>query len=355
MKKYIIILLCIAGASAKAQTTTTAVPFLRISPDARAGGMGNVGLATTADPSSIFYNAAKTPFGATTDGVSANYSPWLRNIAPDMYLASISGYHQLDNVQAIQAGIRYFNLGSTDYKDNSGQYLGSFKPSEFSVDLGYSRKLSDNAALAVGFSYINSNLIGNSQVSGTKTGQAVAANISYYFHQEGGWSFGAAATNLGTKVSYEKTGGQSYFIPANLGIGANYEFLADDLNHFNFSLDLNKSLVPANSNNVDSTSITGYNNKSVVGSWFSSFGDGLKSITVAVGAEYWYNNIFALRTGYYYEDQSQGNRKYLSTGASVRYQSMIFNFSYIVPSGGIDGNPLANTLNFGLTFELSGK
>jgi hypothetical protein len=345
---------------------TTAVPMLRISADARTGGMGDASLAIAPDVNSVFTNLAKMPFMENKSGIGLTYSPWLKDIGvSDVYLMSFAGYYKLDDDQAISTSIRYFNLGSIQFVDYSGNPLASQNPREFSWDVGYSRKLSDKMGIGLALRYINSDLasgdVNNSGVN-YKTGQSVAGDISLYYNnvrkETGGWAFGLAVTNLGTKIAYTNDATEKNYIPANLGIGAAYTKVFDEYNKITFALDANKLLVPTPPANFTDSSLEAYNSKGLVSSWFSSFGgesfsNQLKLIQASFGAEYWYNSQFALRAGYYYEDESQGDLQYVSLGIGLKYQAYGFNFSYLVPSGsGTTRNPLSNTIRFGVLFDL---
>jgi Type IX secretion system protein PorV len=370
-QKYILIIFFILILPARdvfAQNTktinvvTTAVPFLRISPDARASGMGGVGIAISPDANASFWNIGKIPFIDSRGGIIANYSPWLREWANDMYLASLAGYYHLNEEQSIHGSVTYFNPGDLQFSDYNGNHLQSYHPKEFGIDLGYSRKLSDKLGVGLGLKYIYSNLADEGAGEDYKTGNAIAADLGIYYDNKktngDGWSFGAALANLGSKISYISGASQKDFIPANLGLGASYSKVLNEQNKVIIGLDVNKLLVPTAPG--DSTQLAAYRNKSVVGSWFSSFGDApggfreeLREFQVSVGVEYWYNNQFALRAGYFFEDKTKGDRKYFSAGASVKYDMLTFNFSYLAPSGnGTDRNPLSNSLQFGLLFDL---
>lgn len=344
---------------------TTAVPFLRITPDAVANGMGGVGIATGPDVNAIYWNQAKLPFTKSKGAITANYSPWLKEWSSDMYLASLAGYYKISDEEAIYGAIQYFNPGNLQFTDNNGNHLQSYKPNEFGVNVGYSRKLSERIGLSLGIKYIRSDLArGVQNGQSFKPGNAVAGDLGLYYDlrdkEENGWSFGATLSNLGTKISYSKNGNDNNFIPANLGLGISYSRVINDQNKILFGLDVNKLLVPTPPNAGDSQALVSYQNKTVVGSWFSSFGDApggfkeeLKEFQVSIGAEYWYNDQFAIRAGYFYEDKTKGDRKYFTAGASVRYNHVTLNFSYLVPSGnGINKNPLANSLQFGLSFRF---
>ncbi|HEV8284654.1 MAG TPA: type IX secretion system outer membrane channel protein PorV [Chitinophagaceae bacterium] len=349
---------------------TTAVPFLRISPDARSGGMGDVGVAMSPDPYSIFWNNAKTAFNQSKGMIGATYTPWLRDLGlNDVFLANVAGYYKFAEDQAISGSLRYFSLGDIQFTDNLGNDLQIYRPKEFGVDIGYSRKLSEKMGVGVSLRYIYSNLAGNfaSGSSTYKPGSAVAGDISFYYDGKNGvgsgWSFGAAATNLGSKIAYTDNADQKDFIPANLGLGTGYTKVIDEQNKISFGLDINKLLVPTPPNDGDPTAIEAYRKKSVVGSWFSSFGDApggfseeLKEFQVSLGAEYWYNNQFAFRAGYFYENKYKGNRRYFTMGVSVQYNIFTLHFSYLLPSGsGVNRNPLSNTLRFSLLFDLDNE
>lgn len=349
---------------------TTSVPFLRISPDARAGAMGDLGIATNPDANSSFYNLAKTPFTTTNSAIAATYTPWLKDLGlNDVYLLSATGYHKLDETQALSASIRYFSLGNITFTDFLGNVMQDTRPREMGIDVGYSRKLSDRLGLGIALRYIHSNLVGNYAGGQYKAGNAVAGDVSIFYtaqNDEGqGWNLGATLTNLGTKIGYTSDASQKDYIPANLSIGTAYTHVFDEQNKIMLGLDLHKLLVPTppvatGDPNVDQQLINDYRNKSVLSSWFSSFGDAnggfseeLKEFTASVGAEYSYDDLFFVRTGYFYEDKNKGNRKFFSVGVGLKYNFVGLNFSYLVPSGsGINRNPLSNTLRLGVVFDL---
>ncbi len=371
----VILIFCGTLSAVKAQVqplnvVTTAVPFLRISPDARSGGMGDVGLATSADASSSFWNMGKVAFNQSKGGIMATYTPWLKDLVNDVYLASLAGYYKLDDNQAFSASLRYFSLGNIQFTDNQGNDFGSFRPREFGIDVGYSRRLSSKMGVGIALKYINSNLAGGVSVGSTtyKTGNSVAADLGFYYdgkNQAGnGWAFGAAMTNLGSKIDYTTNATQKDFIPANLGIGTSFTHKYNASNQLSFGLDINKLLVPTPPADPATTQqLADYRSKSVIGSWFSSFGDApggfkeeLKEFQVSFGGEYWYNNQFALRAGYFYENKTKGNRRYFTTGIGVKYNIFGFNFSYLLPAGnGVNRNPLSNTLRFSVIFDMNGK
>ena len=291
----------VTSAQEQINVVTTAVPFLRISPDARSGGMGDVGLATSPDASSVFWNLGKVAFNESKSGLVATYTPWLKDLVNDVYLASLAGYYKFDDNQAISGSLRYFSLGNIQFTDNLGNNWGSARPREFSIDFGYSRKLSDKAGLGVGLKYINSNLTGGGVTNGSttyKAGTAVAGDIAFYYdgkdQQGDGWAFGVAMTNLGSKIDYTSNASQKDFIPANLGLGTSYTKNFNEQNKIQIGLDINKLMVPTPPTDLsDPNAITNYRSKSVISSWFSSFGDApggfseeLKEFQVSVGGEY---------------------------------------------------------------------
>ena len=379
MKKVILkltafVMLTGATVSVSAQTAnpinvvTTAVPFLRISPDARSGGMGDVGVATIPDANSIFWNLSKIPFAKSNSQIALTYTPWLKALdLNDVYLVSAAGYYQLDDQQAISGSLRYFSLGNIQFTDNLGNALQQYRPREFSVDAGYSRKLSEKLGIGIALRYINSNLASGQSASGSsyKTGSAVAGDISLFNNgSEGGsvsgLNWGVAITNLGSKIGYTNDATEKDFIPANLGLGVAYVNVFDEDNKVTFGLDVNKLLVPTPPALGDSAGLANYHNKGVVSSWFSSFGDApggfkeeLKEFQISVGAEYMYMDQFAFRAGYFYENPTKGDRKYFTVGAGLNYNMFGLNFSYLIPSGkGINQNPFSNTLRFSLVFNL---
>ena len=368
-----ILILVGATQSSRAQdpinVVTTAVPFLRISPDARSAGMGEVALATSPDANSSFWNLAKIPYNTSNGGISLSYTPWLKDILSDVYLAAAAGYYKFDDQQAISGSLRYFSLGNIQFTDNLGNDLNTFRPREFGIDVGYSRKLSEKSGIGVGLKYIYSNLAqGPAAGNNYKAASAVAGDLAYYYQGHNdvgqGWAFGAVLSNLGSKISYTDNADQKDYIPANLGLGTTYKRVFNSANSLTFGVDLNKLLVPTPpADPATPQQLEDYRSKSVMSSWFSSFGDApggfseeIKEFQLSLGAEYWYNNQFALRGGYFYEDKTKGNRRYFTMGVGIKYQSFGLDFSYLLPSGsGVDRNPLSNTLRFSLHFSFDGE
>ena len=267
--------------------------------------------------------------------------------------------------EAISSSLRYFSLGNIQFTDNLGNDLSSFRPREFAFDAGYSRKLSENLSIGIALRYINSNLASGT-INGVsyKAGSSVAGDLSLFHtgikENGSGLNYGITLSNLGTKISYTSDATQKDYIPANLGLGVAYTKTIDETSKITFGLDIHKLLVPTPPAVGDSAGLVAYRNKGVVGSWFSSFGDApggfseeLKEFQASLGGEFWYQNQFALRAGYFYENPSKGNRKYFTLGAGLKYNTFGLNFSYLLPSGnGVNRNPLSNTLRFSLVFDL---
>jgi len=333
---------------------TTAVPFLRINPDARSGGMGELGIATQPDAQSALFNLAKTPFTEARSAVGFNYTPWLADIAPGMYLLEASGYHRFDTLQALSATVRYFSLGDVHVIDYSGSQLQTAHPREYSVDLGYSRKLSDRLGVGIAFRYISSTLAtGNINGSNYQTGKAFSGDLSLYYNGQvadgQGFTAGLSLTNLGTKIGYTNDAGGKDYLPASLGLGLTYTVAPDEDNRILLGVDAAKLLVPATP--ADSTGLSEYESYSVSDSWTRSFSN--SAYRFSFGAEYTYLSTFSARAGYYYETQEEGGMHYLTAGLGLKYSIIGLNFSYIAPEGnGATRNPISNTLKFGVVFNL---
>jgi hypothetical protein len=334
----------------------TAVPFLTITPDSRSGALGDAGVALSPDVNANFWNPSKLAFIEDNNEISLSYSPWLRNLVPDITLSYLSFAHKIDDRNSIGASLRYFDIGTVALTDGSGNSLGNFTPSEFSVDGSFARKFGDDFSLGLTLRYIHSNLANGSASSpeqGVKAGNAIAADISYYYKKETQqfgddalFSFGADVSNIGSKISYS-VDGPSYYLPTNLKVGAADTWNLDDYSKLTFTLDLNKLLVPT-SPNAD---------VSVPAGIFQSFSDSpvseeFKEIYYSTGLEYWYNNVFALRAGYYYQNPATGGRQYLTLGIGLHYQEYAFDFSYLAASQ--QNSPLANTLRFTLSANFGG-
>lgn len=355
-------------------TIITAVPFLRITPDARSGAMGDVGLGISADANSIHLNASKLAFAEEDAGISATYTPWLRALGlTDVYLAYLAGYTKLDDLEAIGGSIRYFSLGSIDFTDEQGQSLGQGKPNEFEIAAAYARQFSPKFSAALTLKYIYSNLAAGQQLEGTtiEAGNAFAGDLSFTYRTpiklneyKTNLTVAAAISNIGTKITYTRSVNKD-FIPANFGLGAAWDLDFDEFNRFTFAFDLNKLLVPtpcigdAAECDIDADGVRDHKQQSVISAIFGSFGDApgggaeeLRELTYSIGMEYWYDKQFAVRAGYYTEDATKGNRQYLTLGLGIKYNIFGLNFSYLVPTGNAQRSPLDNTLRFSLLFDF---
>jgi hypothetical protein len=332
--------------------TTTAVPFLRISPDARSGGIGDAGIALSPDANSVFYNQAKIPFANNKSGIAATYTPWLKEVADNMYLGTLAGYHQLDELQAVSASLRYFNAGDITMVDYNGNKLQTVRPREYAFDLGYSRKLSGKFGIGAALRYISSKLaVGNLNGTNYKAGNAFAADLSVFYNgvdnNKRGWTAGLSLSNLGSKIGYTDDASNKDFLPASLGIGAAYTEVWNEDNKMTFALQADKLLVPKIPETAEA--MPAYRDKSIVSSWFDSFDNG--AMQLAFGAEYGFKEQLYLRIGYNSKSYSYGNWQYVTAGAGIRFNMATVNFSYLVPTGDkVNRNPLSNTVRLGLVF-----
>lgn len=353
-------------------TIISAVPFLRIVPDARSAAMGDGGLATSADANSMHHNASKLAFIDSDLGLAASYSPWLRSLGlQDVYMAYLAGYKRLDEFQTLGASLRYFSLGDLQFTDINGGSLGVGRPNEFEIAVAYARKLSENFSAGLTGKFIYSNLAGGQQIDNIDivAATAGAVDISFTYQKplnNGNLRIGTAFTNIGSKVSYTKSEFKD-FIPGNFGIGGALELDLDEYNQLTFILDINKLLVPTPIDDTDSSydansnGFPDYREKSLFEGIFGSFGDApggfkeeLREIMYSVGVEYWYNKQFAFRAGYYYEHPTKGNRQFLTAGIGLKYNVFGLNVSYLVPTSN-QRSPLDNTLRFTLVFHLDEK
>ena len=349
---------------------TTGVTSLSITPDARGASMGDLGAATDADVNSQFWNPSKYAFAYSSAGVSLSYTPWLRKIVNDIYLANLSGYYKIgsgDN-QAVSASLRYFSLGEVMATDGDGAMLSTINPFEMSVDLGYSRKLSEKFSMGVVLRYIYSDLGYSDMNTGDQTSSASAfsADLSGYYttfpvigRNECQWSLGFNVSNIGSKVSYNK-GNDPAYLPANLKLGTAFTFPLADYNNLTLAFDANKMLVPAKPRLADYEDNLAYDDalqewkdKSSISGIFDSFSDNFaKRITYSVGAEYAYNQQFFLRGGYYYESKYAGNRQYFGLGAGFSLNVIKIDASYMIATA--QNSPLDQTLRFTLSFDMDG-
>jgi hypothetical protein len=360
---------------------TTAVPFLLISPDAREGGMGDAGAASSPDVNAVHWNPSKLAFINDQLGVDVSYTPWLRQLVPDINLAYLSWFYKLKGQQTIGGSLRYFSLGNIEFTDNNGVTIGNFNPNEYALDFSYARKLSDNLSVAMSARYIYSNLTGATAVAGTYThpGRSLGVDLSTYYQtkdlQLGSKkclvAAGLCISNIGPKISYSNTA-TSDFLPINLRIGPSFTVNLDEYNKLTFLFDLNKLLVPTppvyllNKSGSDSIGLNGSPvilagkdpNVSVPQGMFQSFDDAPGGLTEEIheidasgGLEYWYDNQFAFRAGFFYESVTKGGRQYITMGAGFRLKVLIIDAAYLIPIS--QQNPLQNTLRLTLGFTFN--
>jgi len=359
-------------------TITTAVPFVGIGPDARSGGMGELGAATEPDANSMHWNSAKYAFIDKKFGFSVSYSPWLKKLVPDINLAYLTGYAKIDDRSAVAGSLKFFSLGEIAFTDITGFNYMNVRPSEFSLDGAYSRKFSQKISGAVAARFIYSNLTAGQEVEGTttKAGTSVAADVAFFYTtdlsvpwlESSKLALGATITNIGSKMSYSNDDLNKDFIPTNLRLGPSWLLNLDEFNSFRFSLELNKLLVPTPPILYpDSTDDAGNyviydgmdDNVSVPKGMYQSFYDApggfseeLKEFIWIVGAEYWYAKQFSVRGGYFHESTMKGGRQFFTLGVGLRYNVFGLDFSYLIPTE--QQNPLANTLRFTLVFDFDG-
>lgn len=358
------------------RVVTTSVPFLIISPDSRSGAMGDVGVSTTVDPFSMYWNPAKLAFLEDDDQIlSISYNPLLSRLVPDINMTYVTYNQKLNNNQAFGIGFRYFTLGEIQFTDENNQNLFLAEPNEFAIDAGYSLKFSENLSGAIALRYIYSNLTQGQQLVGgiqTQAGQAFAADISAYYlgneiplegGQTGRFTAGLNISNIGNKIRYTETG-RADFIPTNLRLGGGFIWGLDEYNQLRFHLELNKLLVPTPPvRDINDSILAGKDDDvNVIRGIFQSFNDApggfteeLQEFIINTGVEFLYDNTFAIRGGYQYEHESKGGRKYFTVGFGLRYSMLSFDFSYLIPQSAIVRSPLENTLRFSLAFNFNSK
>ena len=385
------------GQSVSPNVITTAVPFVSISPDARGGALGDGGVATDADVYSMHYNPAKYVYLEDKFAAGLGYSPWLRNLVKDMNLAYLALAYKINDRSSVAGTLRYFNCGKIEFRDINNTSLGEYRPNEWALDATYSRMLGDYLSGAVAGRFIYSDLTQN-QGDHSRPGISVAADVAVYYKRPVEWfssmdadfSWGAAITNIGSKITYNGVSDQRFFIPTTLRAGAGLKLELDEYNSLAFTADFSKLLVPtppiierdANGNpimNDDGTYkiLHGMDNHvSVVQGMIQSFYDApgygynsnselvqigkfyeeLCEINIGAGVEYWYNNVFAVRAGYFNETALKGNRKFVTLGAALKYNVFGLDVSYLIPINTVAGsNPLENTLRFNLTYSMGKK
>lgn len=377
----------IVGKQYAPNVITTAVPFISISPDARGGSMGDCGVASNPDVYSMHYNPAKYVYLPDKFSIGLGYSPWLRNLVSDMNLAYLAGAYKINERSSVAATLRYFSAGNINFRDEQNNDLGTYSPNEWAIDATYSRMLGDYLSGAVAGRFIYSDLT-QGQANDAKPGISVAADVAVYYKKPVEWfsnmdadfAWGASITNIGSKISYRGTALKKDFIPTTLRAGVCLDMHLDEYNSLAFTADLSKLLVPTPPaiDVAADTIIAGYDNdvSTVVGmiqsfydapgmgynyntgEWerYGKFYEELCEINFGVGVEYWYNNIFSVRAGYFNETAMKGNRKYVTLGAALKYSVFGLDVSYLIPVNAVVGsNPLEKTLRFNLTYSMGAK
>jgi hypothetical protein len=377
MKKFILIFIGFVTSNTFAQerTITTGVPFLQIAADARAAGMGDIGVATSPDTYSQQWNPAKYAFATDKQGFSVSYTPYLTDIVNDISLGQLTYYNRFNERSAFAGSIRYFGLGEIELRENATDIARLVSPNEFSLDGSYSLQLSDKFAMAVAARYIRSNLKVASDNVDASAASTFSVDIAGYYQSEetaysnfnGRWRGGFNIQNLGPKISYDNDEFNNNFLPANLKIGGGFDFILDEYNKIGVNVEFNKLLVPTPQ--YESTDTTAekiqkredYRRTGWVSGIFKSFGDApggfseeLKEVTYGLGAEYEYQDSFSLRTGYFNESDEKGARKFFSLGAGFKYNVVKVDVSYLFSASKVK-NPLENTLRFSLTFNFGDK
>lgn len=349
----------IIGQDSTNRVITTAVPFLGITPDSRAAGMGDAGVATSADANSAYWNAAKLAFIEQSYGVSGSYTPWLGKIINDMSIFYLSGFYKISREQTVAASMKYFDLGEIQFNKGPLQedILGRYNPREFAFDVTYSRMLTEYFSIGGAIRYIHSNLTGAGLAGtvDTKPGNSVAVDMGVFYTKpmvasNSNLSLGAAITNLGSKLSYSNAD-FSDFIPINLRLGSAYQMELDANNNIAFAVDVNKLLVPS----------PGSSDEPLLSGIFGSFSDArggfneeIHEFTLSMGTEYWYRNMIAGRAGYFLEAKDKGNRKYLTAGVGIRYEKFGLDVAYLVPTNKRE-LALAETIRFTIMMVFEKK
>ncbi|MFV8322791.1 type IX secretion system outer membrane channel protein PorV [Flavobacterium sp. LB3P21] len=377
-----IFLFVISFTKAQDRVINPGVPFLLVAADARAAGMADVGVATSADAFSQQWNPAKYAFATDQKGFSISYTPYLTDLVNDISLGQLTYYQKLDDRSAFAGSLRYFGLGDIELRQ-TGDPNESFpivSPNEFAIDGSYSLKLSEKFSMAIAGRFINSNLKVASDNNDASSASTFSVDVAGFYQSEeiaynefnGRWRAGFNIQNLGPKISYDNDDFNNNFIPANLKIGTGFDFILDDYNKVALNVEFNKLLVPTPQDpdlNGDGTVTNEENNQNnqnyrAIG-WtsgvFKSFGDApdgfseeLKEVTYSVGAEYLYQDSFAMRLGYFHESPLKGARQFLSLGAGFKYNVVKVDVSYLFSASKVK-NPLENTLRFSLTFNFGDK
>lgn len=363
---------------------SSAVPFLTIAPDIRSAALGDAGVALSPDGNAAHWNGARLAFIENASyGASVSYTPWLKRLINDMSLSYVSGYYRLSKEETIALSLTYFNLGKMIFRDNNGEQIGNeFNPKEYAIGATYARKLSDKLGLALSLKYIRSNLAGNTAInngsSQTKPGNSAAADIGVFYKTDftvSGknvkWNLGANISELGAKISYTNND-RAEFLPTNLRLGTAFTTDIDEYNAITLTFDANKLMVPTppiyavNSSGEQLYDADGNRviydgkdpNRSFMSGVLGSFSDApggfkeeMQEVMLSTGVEYWYDQVFAVRGGYFHENGNKGGRQYYTLGFGLKYQVFAFDFAYLIPK--TKNNPLQNTLRFGLSFNFA--
>ncbi|MBZ9629411.1 type IX secretion system outer membrane channel protein PorV [Salegentibacter sp. LM13S] len=348
---------------------TTAVPFLLVAADARAAGMGDQGVATSADVFSQQWNPAKYAFAASEHGIGVSYTPYLSDIVSDIFLGNISYYHRINGRSAVASSLRYFSLGSIERRASFEQAPLVVNPNELTFDVSYSLRLSDNLSMAVAGRYLHSDLglqdeedLGAANSFGVDVAAYYQSNQMVFSNFNGVWKAGANISNIGPKMKYEDAG-QENFIPTNFKVGTGFDFIFDIENRLGAYVEFNKLLVPTprdfnNDGEIDAEDDAEYNDIGAIEGIFTSWGDApggfgeeLREVTWALGAEYMYREAFAFRAGYFSESLTKGSRRFASFGAGFKYEQVNIDISYLFSTSPVP-SPLEGTLRFGLTFNF---
>ena len=373
MKKLLIFTLIAFVYKVSAQedrVITTAVPFLTIAADARAAGMGDIGVATSVDAFSQQWNPAKFAFAERKIGIGVSYTPYLESIITDIALLNGSFYSKINDRSAFAASIRFFTLGEIELRQFANDPGTTAEPNELAIDGSYALKLSEQFSMAVTGRFISSNLQLQDIGGNSQAGNSFAVDISGFYRSreiaynsfDGRWRAGFNISNLGGKIQYDE-GGQENFLPTNLGFGAGFDFILDQDNVLAITTEFNKLLVPTprdfdGDGDVDALDNEEYQDISFLNGVFESFGDApdgfseeLKEFTWALGAEYKYQDAFMVRTGYFNESEEKGSRQFFTLGAGFKFKAAQIDLSYLFSTSQVR-NPLENTLRFSLTFSL---
>ncbi len=348
---------------------TTGVPFILIAADPRSAGMGDIGVVTSSDAFSQQWNPAKYAFSLSKQGVGVTYTPYLNKLVNDIFLGNVTYYNRLSEQSAVAASFRYFSQGEIELRQTPDETPLIVKPNELLFDISYSLRLSERFSMAVAGRYIRSDLKLQTSIADASAASSVAVDVAGYYQSEeipyndfdGRWRLGFNISNIGPKLKYDEVGSESN-LPTNLALGGGFDFILDEYNKVGVSAQVNKLLVPTPSDSNNDGLINSeddYYNENFFSGMISSFGDApdgfseeLKEFTWALGAEYWYQDVFAFRTGYFNESDVKGSRKFLTFGAGFRYTAINIDMSYLFSTSKLANSPLDGTLRFGLTFNF---